>query len=333
MNPLFNPYLEKINEPLQSLIQKYTDQDLWELRKPIAYTLSHSGKRIRPLLCLLVASIYMDGEKEEKKEDKEKKEQAVISLATALEVFHNFTLVHDDLMDNSPLRRNEPTVHALWGANRAILSGDVMLIEAYKCLQSLPPQQLALLLTRFNEMAEQVCLGQQMDMILEERPLGKVSMVEYLEMISYKTSVLLSACLSFTAELLDATKAELELLSHAGIMMGGAFQIMDDYLDLYAETHQFGKRKGSDIIERKKTWLLLSAYALAPKETQMAIDIVDYDKRIKEVQKIYDYHEIPLLAVAQVEKMTDNALRTLELIPHDTTLLKKLFLELVKRSK
>ncbi|MHA6248610.1 polyprenyl synthetase family protein [Pontibacter sp. CAU 1760] len=233
---------EKINHTLSTL--RYGEHPV-ELYEPIRYIMALGGKRIRPLLVLLAAKMY--------DEDVEK----ALLPAAAVEVFHNFTLLHDDIMDKAPLRRGEQTVHEKWNANIAILSGDVMLVRAYQLLLGVEQSKLAKVLELFSETAAQVCEGQQLDMNFERRE--QVSIQEYIHMITLKTAVLLGLSLELGAVLQDAPVADAENLKAFGKNVGIAFQLRDDLLDVYGDKAKFGKQVGGDILSDKKTYLMLTA--------------------------------------------------------------------------
>ncbi|MCE3295017.1 MAG: Geranyltranstransferase [Crocinitomicaceae bacterium] len=218
------------------------------LYQPLRYFLSLGGKRIRPILSILGADLFGAGYEKSK------------SAALAVELFHNFSLIHDDIMDEAPLRRSQKTVHTKWNSNIAILSGDVLLIKAYQqlCLQE--NRHIPELMRVFNQMAVEVCEGQQLDMDFENR---SIAIDEYIEMIRLKTSVLLGCALEMGAIIADAEDESRKLLYEFGVNLGIAFQIQDDLLDLYADAEKFGKQVGGDIIANKKTILVLKAYALA----------------------------------------------------------------------
>nr|WP_262907822.1 polyprenyl synthetase family protein [Hymenobacter sp. 15J16-1T3B] len=217
-----------------------------ELYEPIRYSMSMGGKRIRPLLTLLGAHLYSDHW-----------EQQALKPALAVEVFHNFTLLHDDIMDQAPLRRGQPTVHVKWNPNVAILSGDVMLVRAYELLFDIEPSLLREVLQRFSQTAAEVCEGQQLDMNFETR--AQVSIAQYLDMIRLKTAVLLGFALELGARLGGASAADADHLRRFGVDIGLAFQLRDDLLDVYGDAATFGKRVGGDIVSDKKTYLLLTA--------------------------------------------------------------------------
>lgn len=226
------------------------------LYEPISYFLSIGGKRIRPILVLLAARMF-----DNKRED-------VLNQALAVELFHNFTLVHDDIMDNAPLRRGIATIHEKWNPSQAILSGDVLMIVAYQYLMRTHTVYFGDLMNAFNQMAIEVCEGQQMDMDFEQRQ--DVSIPEYIEMIRLKTSVLLGCALEIGAIVSDASPEDKKHIYDFGVNIGLAFQIQDDILDVYGDAEKFGKQVGGDIIANKKTYLYLTALNDA-NEAQQAI--------------------------------------------------------------
>lgn len=219
------------------------------LYDPARYFLALGGKRIRPCLTLLAANVFHDRPGE------------FLSPALAMEVFHNFTLVHDDIMDNAPLRRGSVTVHEKWNLNTAILSGDLLMIEAYRLLAEAPADNLKAVFDLFNRTAMEVCEGQQFDMDFEQK--GDVSLAEYIEMIRLKTSVLLGCSLGVGAICAGATAPAIQALYAFGEQLGIAFQIMDDLLDTFPGPESFGKKAGGDIERNKKTFLYLKAIELA----------------------------------------------------------------------
>lgn len=275
-----------------------------KLFEPLAYTLSLGGKRVRPLLCLLSAQLFRDDI------------EPAVPIAVALELFHNFTLLHDDLMDKSPLRRGEPTVYKRWSENVAILSGDVLCIEAYRALEAIEDGVLLKkVLPLFNRMAVEICQGQQYDMDFEER--AEVSVREYLEMIRLKTAVLLGAALCFGALASGAEDAWGEELYAVGEALGLAFQIQDDYLDVYAKGDTFGKPIGGDIANGKKTLLLLyareqlSSDRRAELDRLMALSAEHKEERIKGVTALYDEVGAGIYAQREIKRLTDEALARL----------------------
>lgn len=247
-----------------------------ELYEPIEYILSLGGKRMRPALCLLGAHVVGDSNK-------------AINAAMAVEVFHNFSLIHDDIMDEAPLRRGKTTVHHKWNTNIAILSGDAMLVKAYEYLSKTEP--LGLTLKEFNKMALEVCEGQQMDMNFEDR--NDVSIEEYLKMIEYKTAVLVGAALKIGALTAGAEENEAQNLYDFGRNLGIAFQLKDDWLDVFGDTELVGKQAGGDIIANKKTYLTLKAVELADANLLEELDTlygnpeISNQEKVKEVSRIY----------------------------------------------
>ena len=255
------------------------DKQPKELYEPISYTLLQSGKRLRPMLCLLANELF-DGD-----------EQEALWPALALETFHNFTLIHDDIMDKAPLRRGKETVYQKWNADIAILSGDAMLAMAFQ--YALKPQKGAELAKQLGKVAIEICEGQQMDLNFET--LGNVTIDEYLEMIRLKTAVLLATALQMGATVAGAKDADIQHLYDFGINMGMSFQLQDDILDLYSDAAIFGKRHGGDIADNKKTYLYLKALELASEKDRKRLEHLftlrmdhDEEEKIEEVQAIYD---------------------------------------------
>ena len=275
---------------------------------PIDYTLRLGGKRIRPLLACAAAAAFTEAW------------QRALPVAVALEIFHNFTLLHDDLMDRSPLRRGQETVYRRWGDNTAILSGDAMSIEAYASLAEVEDKSLlAELLPRFSQMALEVCVGQQYDMEFETR--SEVRVEEYMEMIRLKTSVLLGSSLELGALVGGATAEQARALYAVGIQLGLAFQIQDDLLDVYGDEKTFGKPIGGDIVNAKKTLLLL--YTLEQlqgedlKRLQKILTYTPEERRayIDEVRTLYDKAGTRLYAEAEIERLTTEAYHGVEQLP------------------
>ncbi len=229
------------------------------LYDPIEYVLDMGGKRLRPVLMLLAYNLY--------REDVER----VYPQAAAIETYHNFTLLHDDLMDNADMRRGVPTVHKKWDANTAILSGDAMLILSYRFLaQECPAEALPQVMEVFGQTALEICEGQQWDMEFERR--DDVTVEEYIEMIRLKTSVLLAGALKMGAVLGGAPAEDAERLYRFGERMGLAFQLQDDYLDVYGDPATFGKKIGGDILCNKKTYMLITALQLAEPDDRKALE-------------------------------------------------------------
>ena len=255
------------------------DKQPKELYEPISYTLLQSGKRLRPMLCLLANELF-DGD-----------EQEALWPALALETFHNFTLIHDDIMDKAPLRRGKETVYQKWNADIAILSGDAMLAQAFQ--YALKPKKGAEVAQQLGKVSIEICEGQQMDLNFET--LGNVTIPEYLEMIRLKTAVLLATALQMGATVAGAPANDIQRLYDFGINMGMSFQLQDDILDLYSDVAVFGKRHGGDIADNKKTYLYLKALELASDKDRKRLEYLftlridhDEEEKIEEVQAIYD---------------------------------------------
>lgn len=253
-----------------------------ELYEPIDYTLRLGGKRIRPTL-LLAATALFGG-----------KTADAHGAALGIETFHNFTLLHDDLMDRSPLRRGQPTVYTKWGDNTAILSGDTMYALAWRYFLRQPSPRLHEILQCFNETAIEVCEGQQKDMNLEKYPVENVKIDEYMDMIRQKTAVLLAGALKIGALYAGAPDGEIEKLYEFGIHLGLAFQLQDDLLDGYGDTAVFGKKTGQDIRDLKKNYLVLRAFQMCDKQQGDKLgelfdnSDIDEDERVEHVMAIYD---------------------------------------------
>lgn len=240
---------------LKQLTLPHTPKELYE---PIDYTLQLGGKRMRPLLVLLACKLFSNDVSE------------ALKPAIGIELFHNFTLLHDDIMDDAPVRRGEEAVHKKWNSNIAILSGDAMMVKAYQNLVQTHSEALKPVLEIFNRTALEVCEGQQLDMNFEMRK--DVTIDEYIEMIRLKTAVLLAASLQIGAIIGGASEEQAALLYNFGLNSGIAFQLQDDILDVYGESHKVGKQKGGDIIANKKTYLLLKAEELATSEAESSLN-------------------------------------------------------------
>lgn len=286
----FKEIQEKIEREIGRLEFDCPPKSLYE---PITYILSLGGKRIRPALVLMAYNLY--------REDVEK----AIRPAIGLEVFHNFTLLHDDLMDQADKRRNKPTVHKVWNANTAILSGDAMLIAAYQLIGETAPEHLKEVLDLFTRTALEICGGQQYDMEFESRM--DVSEEEYLEMIRLKTAVLLACSLKTGAILGGASREDAENLYRFGINIGLAFQLQDDLLDVYGDTKTFGKNIGGDILCNKKTFLLINALRRAEGEQKAQLEHwiarKDFDaaEKIAAVTNIYNVLGLKELSEAKMQ--------------------------------
>ena len=317
-----------INQEIASL---HWDKEPKGLYEPIAYALASGGKRLRPTLALIAARTIMNegllsGDAVEN----------TLPAALALEVFHNFTLLHDDLMDHAQMRRGRETVHVKWNANTAILSGDQMLIEAYKLLAKVPGDKVQKTLDMFNEMATGICEGQQLDMDFEH--MSQVSIDDYMHMIELKTSVLLAYAMKIGGYIAGGNEAQLEALYQFGLHIGLAFQIQDDILDLYGDPKTFGKAIGGDICANKKTFLLLSAMETADPESKAELlqwmMTTDRDEeKISAIKAIFDRLEIRQAGETLIEEHTAIALSQLDRLPQNdaTETLRELAEKLVTR--
>ena len=250
-----NQLLEKVNQALDHLAYDRQPQGLYA---PIKYELSLGGKRLRPVLMLLTYNMY--------KEDVEN----IMMQALGLEIYHNFTLLHDDVMDRADVRRGKPCVHKVWNDNTAILSGDTMIVDSFIRMQQCDPAHLPDVMDVFSRTALEISEGQQYDMEFENR--NDVKEEEYLEMIRLKTSVLLACAVKIGALLGDATNEDAALLYDFGEKIGLAFQLQDDYLDVYGDFAVFGKRIGGDILCNKKTYLLIKAFEHANEEQRKELE-------------------------------------------------------------
>lgn len=298
-----NELLERIALINKRISELKYGQEPEELYEPIRYIMSLGGKRMRPLLVLLGYELFKDNP------------ESILDQAIAVEVFHNFTLLHDDIMDEAPLRRGKPTVHEKWNESTAILSGDVMLVRAYGLLLD-APGDLKAILKAFNDCAAGVCEGQQFDMNFENLP--TVAEETYINMIRLKTAVLLGFSLKLGAMLAGASVEQAEAVYDFGVSVGVGFQLKDDLLDVYADQEKFGKQVGGDIISNKKTFLLLKALELANKEQKAKLDhwlaAITFNKvdKVEGVTAIYDEIGIRELTSAGIDSWFDKGFATLE---------------------
>lgn len=288
--------LEKVNIYLSHLIYGKQPVGLYD---PIQYAMSLGGKRIRPVLMMMAYNLYRDDV------------DCILSQAAGIETYHNFTLLHDDLMDNADLRRGKPTVHTKWSKNTAILSGDAMMLISYRLMTGEGSKYVPSVMRVFSQTALEVCEGQQYDMDFETRM--DVSENEYLEMIRLKTSVLLAASLKIGALLADAPDSDANSLYDFGINLGMAFQLRDDLLDVYGNPKVFGKKIGGDILCNKKTYLLIQALRRSDpsqlKELMNWLHAEDYDPqvKIKAVTALYDALDIRSLCEERISYFTQLA--------------------------
>lgn len=298
--------LNKVNAFLDNLPYDREPKSLYE---PVSYTLSMGGKRIRPVLMLMAYNLF--------KNDPE----SILMQAVGLETYHNYTLLHDDLMDNADLRRGHETVHKRWNANTAILSGDSMLVLSYQRMASGLTDKLKPVLDTFTETALEIGEGQQYDMEFETR--DDVAEAEYIEMIRLKTSVLLACALKTGAMLADADSHDADMLYRFGEQIGLAFQLQDDFLDVYGDTKVFGKAIGGDIVSNKKTYMLINAFLRADAAQRATltrwVEAKDFDEqeKIAEVTRIYNEIGIDKLALDKIEHYFNEGLRSLEAVSID----------------
>lgn len=298
-NPLF---AEKINVALTTASFPSSPEKLYN---PVRYILSLSGKRIRPQLVLLGANLFGIDNMDD-----------TMPASIAIEYFHNFSLIHDDIMDKAPLRRGKSTVHQKWNENVAILSGDALLVKAYEELAKCPVQTIPSLLKTFNKIALEVCEGQQMDMDFEER--DNVSDSEYIEMIRLKTSVLLGGALAMGAIIAEASTADILKIYDFGVNLGIAFQLQDDILDAYGDPETFGKQVGGDIIVNKKTILYIllreSLKESDEHEFQSILDIEESDSlsKVERMKGLYNKYETKYKADQLKENYTKKAFENLD---------------------
>jgi len=294
-------YQEFLSDYLQS---QYEDKEPRNLYEPIHYILDLGGKRMRPVLTLMSAEVFDTDYKK------------ALPAALAVEVFHNFSLVHDDIMDDAPLRRGKETVHEKWNLNTGILSGDAMLILAYQYFEQYEPIIFRDLAKLFSKTALEVCEGQQWDVDFEER--NDVTIPEYLKMIQYKTAVLVAAAMKMGAIIAETSEENANLIYDFGLNLGLAFQLQDDFLDAFGDPETFGKQVGGDIIENKKTYLYLKAVAFS-KETEaeelrrlFSIQPEDNTEKIKTVKELFNNSGASKATQDAIQDFTFKAFQTLD---------------------
>lgn len=302
MNQSFQEHIFAINQVIEKEAYGSYPKELYE---PIRYLMALGGKRMRPLLTILAYQLYHD------------QVGNTVEAALSVEIFHNFTLMHDDIMDEAPLRRGKETVHVKWNSPVAILSGDVMLVKAYQQLIAhCPKEKLTEVLQKFNQCAIEVCEGQQIDMNFEAE--AEVSEADYINMIRLKTAVLLGFSLELGGILAMDSEADQALLYQMGVNAGIGFQLMDDLLDVYADQDKFGKQVGGDIISNKKTFLLIKAKDLARgqqlTELNEWLNAASFDKadKVKAVKSIYDQLNIKQLTENKMNEYFEKAFQNLE---------------------
>ena len=315
--------LTKVNTFLDNIPYDRKPQSLYE---PIKYVLSMGGKRIRPVLMLLAYNLFKDDP------------ESILMPACALETYHNYTLLHDDLMDTADLRRGHQTVHRRWDANTAILSGDSMLVLAYQRMAQCSADKVQEVLNLFTETALEIGEGQQYDMDFEHR--NDVREEEYIEMIRLKTSVLLACATKIGAILADASAQDADNIYRFGEQMGLAFQLQDDFLDVYGDTKVFGKAIGGDIVSNKKTYMLINAFnradAAQRAELERWIEAKDFDakEKIAAVTRIYNEIGIDRLAMEKIKFYFNESKKYLDAVsvaPERKAELAKYTAEMMKR--
>ena len=304
----FKDHINLIENYIGELLKGLNDNPVYD---PVKYFLKLPSKRVRPLLTIISSSLYNN--------DNEYSLPAAISN----EIFHNFTLVHDDVMDSSLIRRGKDTVHVKWNLNQAILSGDVMQILAYKCLESYDSETQKKLIEAFNDTAIKVCEGQQLDIEFESQ--NNLKFDDYIQMISYKTAVLLASSLKMGGIINNATETDLKSLYQIGLNMGTAFQIQDDYLDLFGDQNIIGKKIGGDIIKNKKTVM----YHLYKENSSIEdSDILDEiyndsniqnDQKVSNIKKLFEENEIDLKTRELVKKYTSKTDEYINALMIDTS--------------
>lgn len=302
-----NSHFKAIQEEIENYINKLDlDIEPMGLYEPVDYCMRNGGKRMRPVMTLLACELF-GGDR-----------QLALPAAVGLELFHNFTLLHDDIMDDAPLRRNRPTVHEKWNANTAILSGDLMYALAYKHVSMVPDHTLRKVIDLFNKTVIEVCEGQQYDMDFERRQ--DVSAEEYLHMIRLKTAVLPAACLQTGAIIAGASEEDQQLIYEFGENIGLAFQLRDDWLDVFGDASLFGKKPGGDIIANKKTWLYIHALEMARDDHRAILqaafsnEIKDKDEKVRVVTDIYNHLDINAMAQKAMKEYYIRAFDCLEAI-------------------
>ena len=308
------------------LNEKVVVKEPQNLYAPIHYILQIGGKRLRPILTIMTCDLFEGNSKE------------AYNAALAIELFHNFTLIHDDIMDSAPIRRGKETVHKKWDVNTGILSGDAMMILASQCFNTYEQTLFKKLITLFNKTALEVCEGQQLDIDFETR--NNVTIAEYIKMITYKTSVLVAAAMEMGAIIANVTTNEAEKIYNFGLNLGIAFQLQDDFLDTFGDATTFGKQIGGDILENKKTFLYLKALEVCNKnDTEKLIGFynteINSEIKIQEVTDLFNSNNIAEITKNEIESYTKKAfviLESLAISESKKQVLRDFGLSLMKRS-
>ncbi len=315
-------YKEDFLAYLKSTIKIKEPKNLYE---PIHYILQIGGKRLRPILTIMTCDLFNGNVKNS------------YDAALAVEVFHNFTLIHDDIMDSAPIRRGKETVHIKWDINTGILSGDAMMIMAYKCFENYEEGIFKKLMCLFNQTALEVCEGQQLDVDFEVR--NDVSISEYIKMITNKTSVLVAAAMKMGAIVAEVSDEEANKIYAFGLNLGIAFQLQDDYLDTFGDVATFGKQIGGDIIENKKTYLYLKALEICDENDKNKLlnyynSKTEDSKKVSEVTSLFLKNSISEFTIKEIEMYTNKSfeiLETLSISSEKIEILKSFGLGLMKR--
>jgi geranylgeranyl diphosphate synthase type II len=289
---------------LEYLIQKSTIKQPNNLYEPIDYILKLGGKRLRPILALMSSELFGADYRK------------ALDAALAIEMFHNFTLIHDDIMDKASLRRGKETVHTKWNKNIGILSGDALLILSYRMLENYDGDIFKKLYSLFNTTALQICEGQQYDMDFETRE--NVLLEDYLKMVSFKTAVLLACSLQMGAIIADANDKDVEQIYNFGLQLGIAFQLQDDYLDAFG-TEEFGKKVGGDISENKKTFLYIKTLELTSSTDREELlkwynNDLNSETKIQHVKELFTKYQVDKLLLGEIEKYTLKAFESIEML-------------------
>jgi geranylgeranyl diphosphate synthase type II len=320
-----NEILQLVNQCLDQLPYDRKPASLYE---PIQYVLSLGGKRIRPVLMLMAYNLWKP------------QPEDILMPAIGLETYHNFTLLHDDLMDNADVRRGQPTVHRRWDANKAILSGDNMLVLAFQRMQQVPADKLPAVLSVFTQTALEIDEGQEFDVAFETR--NDVTEAEYIEMIRLKTSVLLACAMKIGGLLADAPQQDVKRLYRFGESIGLAFQLQDDLLDVYGDPKVFGKAIGGDIVSNKKTFMLINAFNRAnPKQRQelerwIGAKTFNRDVKVSSVTRLYDAIGIRQLCEQKINdyfQLADKTLAEIQVPDDSKQQLRQYMDELLHRNK
>lgn len=299
----YQQYKSLIEAELENL--SFSRQAPAEVYQPLDYMLAIGGKRLRPVMTLAACEAF-GGDV-----------QKAIRPALGIEVFHNFTLIHDDIMDNAPIRRGKPTVHQKWNTNVGILSGDMMLIKAYELVCSVDAMQLSRVLQVFNDTATKVCEGQQLDMVFEENELVTVS--DYLNMIEAKTAVLLGGALQVGALIAGAGDEDAEKMYRFGCKIGSAFQVKDDWLDSFGDAQKVGKRIGGDIAEGKNTFLMIKTRELASETQRSELYHIYHNghsdqEKIQAVMQLYHQLNISQITTDEIDRLYQEAMHALHAV-------------------